>query len=141
MWLEKRIAGVVVATLVGSAGAGAGGGVAHAATVLVNTSSGVSAVGPIKVKFFWSAVLRLFITIGHHASQAMAARNVSHALLKTILNEGKKTTRNGVAYVRYGNYEARVNVNTGKVITVVKLTGGGGEAAGYDHSVSVRPRS
>ncbi|GAB2836857.1 hypothetical protein GCM10027024_09250 [Microbacterium insulae] len=126
MWLEKRTAGVVVATLVGSAG----GGVAHAATVLVNTSSGVSAVGPIKVKFFWSAVLRLFITIVHHASQAMAARNVSRALLKTILNEGKKTTRNGVAYVRYGNYEARVNVNTGKVITVVKLTGGGGGGGG-----------
>ncbi len=75
---------------------------------------------------FWSAVLRLVISISSHAAQQMAARNVSHALLKTILNEGKKTTRNGVAYVRYGNYEARVNATTGVVITVVKLGGGGG---------------
>ena len=82
------------------------------------------------VKMFWSAVLRLFITLSTHATLRMAERNVSHALLRTILNEGRKTVRNGVAYVRYGSYEARVNATTGKVITVVKLTGGGGGGGG-----------
>lgn len=130
MWLRKRIAGVVVATLVGSAGAVAVGGTANAATVPASTPTSVSAAGPIKVKFFWSAVLRLFITISKHAADAMVQRNVSQTLLKTILNEGKKTTRNGVAYVRYGNYEARVNATTGNVITVVKLSGGGGGGGG-----------
>ncbi|MCD1571315.1 DUF4258 domain-containing protein [Agromyces mediolanus] len=91
---------------------------------------GVASVGPVKPKLFWSAVLRLFITVSKHAAGQMAQRNVSTTLLKTILNDGKKTTRNGVAYVRYGNYEARVNASTGNVITVVKLSGGGGGGGG-----------
>lgn len=130
MWLKKRIAVLAVASLAGSVGAVAVGLPANATTTSAAVTTTAPAAGPIKVKFFWSAVLRLFITISNHAAQQMVARNVSQTLLKQILNEGTKTTRNGVAYVRLGNYEARVNASTGNVITVVKLSGGGGGGGG-----------
>lgn len=127
MRLRNRTAGVLVAFLVGGAGAVAVAEPSRAAASSVaargHTASSVS-------KFFWSSVLRLFITISTHASRQMSARNVSHTLLRTILNDDKRTTRNGVAYVRHGNYEARVNATSGKVITVVKLSGGGGGGGG-----------
>lgn len=85
-----------------------------------------AARGPIVVKHFWSAILNLFIKISRHASIQMANRNVSKALLERILNDGRIVGQSGgVTKIRYGSYEARVNTNTGNVITVIRVGGGG----------------
>ena len=82
---------------------------------------------PIIIKTFWSAILRLFITISGHASKRMAERNISTATIQRILNEGQVISRHqGVTSVRSGNITVRVNSNTGNVITVIKASGGGG---------------
>lgn len=130
MGINSKIAIAVLASMLGGLGAVAPGTPAMASVSLVGVYVDKSTGWPPRVKTFWSAVLRIFITISNHASQQMAKRNVSQKLLKEILNEGKKTQRNGVAYVRHGHYEARVNASTGNVITVVKLTGGGGGGGG-----------
>jgi len=56
----------------------------------------------------------------------MKQYNVSPALLQTILNEGRIVGQGGgVIKIRYGQWEARVNTNTGNVITVIRNTSGG----------------
>lgn len=76
---------------------------------------------------FWSAILRIFITISRHAAQQMAARNVSNALLKQILNEGRVIAqKNGVTTIRMGQVTVHVSTSTGNVITVIRAGGGGG---------------
>jgi len=81
---------------------------------------------------FWSAILRLFVTLSKHATTQMAQRNISQTMVKNILNEGKVVARSGgVTRVRQGNYEVRVNSTTGNVITVVKVSGGGGSGGGW----------
>ena len=83
--------------------------------------------GPILMKTFWSATLRMAITVSRHASSRMVARGVSDATLKRVLNDGKVVARGGgVTRIRWGAYEARVNSKTGNVITVIRFSSGGG---------------
>ncbi|MDQ0647275.1 hypothetical protein QFZ53_001471 [Microbacterium natoriense] len=98
---------------------------ASAAPTAVATEAKMSR-GPIMVKQFWSAILRLFITISKHASDRMRQYGISDRLLQQILNEGRVVGQGGgVTKIRFGQWEARVNSSTGNVITVIKNTSGG----------------
>lgn len=81
----------------------------------------------IRVKLFWSSIIRVFITISRHAGQRMAQYRISDALIKNVLNEGKVIYRaNGITKVRSGGVTVVVNSKTGNVITVTRAGGGGG---------------
>lgn len=71
----------------------------------------------------------LFMEFSKHASKQMAARKISGATVKKVLNDGKMINRNaGTATVQLGNTPVIINTKTGKIITVTKA--GGGEYAG-----------
>lgn len=117
---------------VAAVGAVLGGGVpmlsdaAFASAATSVASEAKASRGPIIVKNFWSAILRVFITVSRHADGRMKQYGMSMPLLKTILNEGKVTGRGGgVTKVKYGQWEARVNTSSGNVITVIRNTSGG----------------
>jgi hypothetical protein len=100
---------------------------------LASISSAVTAL-PAKiatmVRAFWSSIFRLFMEFTKHASKQMAARKISEATVKKMLNDGKVINRNaGTATVQLGNTRVIVNTKTGKIITVTKA-GGGGYAGG-----------
>jgi hypothetical protein len=81
----------------------------------------------IRVKLFWSSIIRAFITISRHAGQRMAQYRISDALIKNVLSEGKVIYRaNGITKVRSGGVTVVVNSKTGNVITVTRAGGGGG---------------
>ncbi len=79
------------------------------------------------MKFFWSSIMRIFITFSKHAVTQMSARGVSAATVQQILNFGQVISRhNGITSIRSGQITVRVNTNTGNVITVIRSSGGGG---------------
>lgn len=81
----------------------------------------------IRVKLFWSSIIRVFITISRHAGQRMAQYRISDAVIKNVLNEGRVIYRaNGITKVRSGGVTVVVNSKTGNVITVTRASGGGG---------------
>jgi hypothetical protein len=81
----------------------------------------------IRVKLFWSSIIRVFITISRHAGQRMAQYRISDAVVKNVLNEGRVIYRaNGITKVRLGRVTVVVNSKTGNVITVTRAGGGAG---------------
>lgn len=81
----------------------------------------------IRVKLFWSSIIRVFITISRHAGQRLAQYRISDAVIKNVLNEGRVTYRaNGITKVRSGGVTVVVNSKTGNVITVTRTSGGRG---------------
>ena len=83
--------------------------------------------GPIMIKMWWSAVLRIGVSLTRHAVQRMGQRGISSARLQQALNDGKVIrSGGGTKTVMHGDVRVVVNSKTGKIITVTRAGGGGG---------------